>query len=886
VATAPVFPNYLQMRERLPLWVWQVLRVVGVGAALSVCALLFLRPESGLFVFWGLFVPTLPLLFLLAPGLWRNVCPMASLNQMPRLLGRSRGLVLPDRLKEYGYVVGIGLFLAVVSTRRILFNESGPALGLLLLVMLAAALAGGLLFKGKSGWCGSMCPLLPVQRVYGQSPFLTVRNSHCRPCVGCTKNCYDFNPAVAYLSDLYDQDRNYGAYRKFFVSAFPGVVLAFYTQPGPPVQSALELYLQFGLYVCVSAGSFFALESFLKVTTNRLTALYGAAALNLYYWFNFPVLAASIGGLVGQPVPDWAIWGARLALLAVSAAWVARTYAKEPVFLSHALASTSARIPAHRLAAHRVATAGKPEVTLMPDERRVVAEPGSTLLEVIEGAGLRIESGCRMGMCGADPVAILSGAENLSAPTEDERVTLRRLGLAENARMACCARVDGAVSLSLAPERAAAGAAGAPELEPDPEVGRVVVVGNGIAGVTAADHVRRLHPDCEIHVVAREQHHLYNRMALTRVVYGRTAMQGLFLLPDEWYDQHRINCWLNTEAIAIDAEARRVVLGTGETLEYDRLILATGSRSFVPPIDGFGMPGTLPLREASDALAIRSFAQQHRCREAVVAGGGLLGLEAAYALLKLGLRVTILERGDWLLRRQIDPRAGELLDGYLKGLGAQVLHRSEAASLEGDGRVRRVRLRDGRALPCELFLACLGIAPNVELARMAGLAVNRGVVVDAGMRTSAPGIFAAGDVAEVDGQLHGLWPAAVEQAEVAAVNAVGGQRVHKGSVPTTILKVVGIDLTSIGQIEPSSADGIVIALEDPTQHRRRKLVIEDGTVVGAVLLGYPLDAPAVIAAVKQRVDVRAHLGRLEAGDWAVLGELTGVNAKAARSAVA
>src|SRR5439155_14999484 len=133
-------------------------------------------------------------------------------------------------------------------------------------------------------------------------------------------------------------------------------------------------------------------------------------------------------------------------------------------------------------------------------------------------------------------------------------------------------------------------------------------------------------------------------------------------------------------------------------------------------------------------------------------------------------------------------------------------------------------------LPCELFLACLGIAPNLELARAAGLAVNRGIVVDARMRTSAPDIFAAGDVAELDGQIHGLWPAAVEQAEVAAVNAVGGDRVHAGTVPTTILKVVGIDLTSIGRFEPASADDVVIALEDPTHHRYRKLLIEGGAV--------------------------------------------------------
>ena len=275
------------------------------------------------------------------------------------------------------------------------------------------------------------------------------------------------------------------------------------------------------------------------------------------------------------------------------------------------------------------------EVIVEPEGERISVASNRTLLETIESQGLPIESGCRMGLCGADPVCILAGMENLSKIGSDERKTLERLGLKPSTRLACMARVRGPVKLALTPEK--------PEVyqssivagfRHDTSVKRVVIVGNGIAGVTAADHIRRRHPHCEIHLVGREPHHLYNRMGITRLIYGRSAMQGLYLLPDQWYEDFNITCWLNTQVTQIDSQQRQIALGTGEILGYDRLILTTGSRSFVPPIAGFGGAGTFVLRTAEDAMSIRAYVQKQSCRNAVVAGGGLLGLEAAYGLNK------------------------------------------------------------------------------------------------------------------------------------------------------------------------------------------------------------------------------------------------------------
>ncbi len=862
------FPNYTQMRRRVPLWAWHVGRVVSVCSAIGLCVLLVLKPDTGLKLWWKLAIPSLPLLWLTAPGLWRNLCPLAASNQTPRLLRFTRGFTIPDWYREYAPVVGMAAFILLVASREPLLNTSGVATAVLIGASLVGALLGGVVFKGKSGWCSSICPLLPVQRIYGQTPFATVPNSHCQPCVGCTKNCYDFNPRVAYLADLYEDDRHYTGYRKFFVGAFPGLILCYFTLPAHISPGAD--YARFALYIAASAGSFFLAETLAKVSVNKITALYGAGAISLFYWYAAKVLS---GTLTGSDSTAWFVWGLRGAVWALAAVWLVRTWRKEAVFVEQASTPPPVRLGAQALDAARAQQAGNPEITFEPSGLRLVAKPGATLLDLAESGEQPVEAGCRMGVCGADPVCVVAGMENLSAISGDEQATLERLGYAESTRMACCARVNGPVTISLTPERAGAAPSKRVEgFEYDPGVERVVIVGNGIAGVTAADHVRRRHPDCQIDVVANEPYPLYNRMGIARLVYGRSAMVGLQLLPDSWYEENRVNCWLNTFATALDRERRELKLGTGETLPYDRLILATGSDSFVPPIPGYGAAGTFVLRRASDALAIRTFAQEHRAEHAVIAGGGLLGLEAAYALHKIGLHVTVLERGPTLLSRQLDERAAELLRDYLEGLGLHIMLACETHSLraeEADGgqaRLCEALLADGRALPADVFLVAAGIAPLIELAREAGLEVGRGVVVDDSLASSDPHVFAVGDVAEHRGRTYGLWPAAVEQGEIAAENALGGKRAYEGTVPVTMLKVVGVDLLSVGRFQAQDGD-TVIALEDPDEHSYRKLVISDGRIVGAILIARPQDAPHVTNAVKDGRDVSGLLEALQRGEW-------------------
>lgn len=869
----PRFPNYLQLPTVLPLSLWTGLRMACLAAALAVAATLFLAPHIGLPLFWMVIVPLLPAVFVLAPGIWRNVCPMAALNQLPRLLGITRGITHTPLVREYSYVLGIALFFALVSSRKWLFDASGPATGLLILLGLAGAFIGGLVFKGKSGWCSSICPLLPVQRVYGQTPVKRIANAHCRPCVGCSKNCFDFNPGVAYLADQYDSDKHYVGYRRVFVGILPGFIWAFFAIPAGADLSSV--YGGFALSSGLSLALFHLLDTFLKLPNNRLTVLFGATAFTTYYWFVSETWFKGLSLFSGHwLVPEMAPWGVRLAVVALALTWVWRSFQIEDAFVEQTVqraANQPAKLGEHAAAALKgVGEASQASVVIQPQNKTVPAQVGQSLLELIESCGDKIEAGCRMGVCGADPIAVRDGAHFLSPMGDDERNTLARLGHAPNTRMACSARLHkGCVHIALVPDKADLPAV-ATVREFDRAIQQVVIIGNGIAGVTAADHIRRRHPDCSIRLVAEENHALYNRMGITRLVYGRSAMQGLYLMPEAWYSDRAIEVLLNTTARAIDPARKQVHLADRETLDYDRLILATGSSSFVPPLQGWGGPGCYVLRSANDAMGVRAYAQHSGAQHAVVAGGGLLGLEAAYALHKLGLRVTVVERNAWLLHRQLDERGGRLLQGYLQSLGVHMRLGSQLQQLDsGDGPRYTVQLLDDEPLRADIFIVAAGISPNTELARAAGLDVNRGVRVDAHMATSAPGVYAAGDVAEWEGRVMGLWPVAVEQAEVAARNALGEPVAYQEPVLSTVLKVVGADLVSVGEHEGKDGDEILFE-ENLVEYRYRKLVIRDGRLKGAILIGWPALVETVSKAVKAGQDVAPVLDALRKGDWSGL----------------
>jgi NAD(P)H-nitrite reductase large subunit/ferredoxin len=508
----------------------------------------------------------------------------------------------------------------------------------------------------------------------------------------------------------------------------------------------------------------------------------------------------------------------------------------------------------------------------------VMAKKGEKLLDIAEASQVPIEHGCRMGMCGSDPVRILEGGENLSAMRSAERRTLERLGLGAGCRMACVSRVEGPVVVDPHPTLEGPAESGEPSLsavaaDRTRTIGRIVVVGAGVAGVTAAEELRRALPDAELTLIGDEPYAFYNRMGITRLVSESVSIESLYLNRRDWADSRKIDYRRGVAATGIDRAEGDVTLADGQRVPYDRLVIATGATPIVPPIDGFGAEGSFVLRTIDDAVQIQQHVRRRRCRTAVIVGAGLLGLEAAYYLAQLDVRVVVLDRGPWPLSRQLDEQAGALLWEMLHDLGIELLPRAEARRILADELVTGVELIEGGSIDAELCLVATGVLPKYELAETAGLDVAGGITVDDAMRTSDPHIFAVGDVVDHQGRRYGLWPASVEQAQVAARTMVGGEAAFRLVAQPARLKVPGIDLLSIGVVEAHGEESRSVVVSAYGTRRYRKLILEDGRLVGAIILGTPELFDDATAAVESRIDLSSELDALEHGKWQALSRL-------------
>jgi nitrite reductase (NADH) large subunit len=503
----------------------------------------------------------------------------------------------------------------------------------------------------------------------------------------------------------------------------------------------------------------------------------------------------------------------------------------------------------------------------------VLARPGESLLRIAEANQVPLESGCQMGVCGADPVRILAGAENLTPPSMDERVTLRRLALPADCRMACTARVRGHVTVALedaTPDTSVREDAAVGERRHSISRRRVVIIGNGVAGVTAAVELRERDPDVDIAILGAEPYDFYNRMVINKLLPESTAIDRLALLPSDWATSRRIRYLHGITARSIDRVRCEVTIDGADTLPYDRLLLATGAACHIPAIENYTKPGTFVMRTIDDVLRLREHIVERRCRRAVVVGAGLLGLEAASSIRETGIRVSILETAAWPLSRQLDRTAGTLVQQLMTDLGIKILPGVVARALLGGDRVEEVQLADGQRLTADCVLLATGIEPNVALAQRAGLAVDHGVIVNDRMATSDSRIFAAGDVAAYRGSIPGLWPVAMEQARVAAINMLGGDCRYDARVPPTRLKVPGLDVLSIGDVTRTDGPVQEICVDDDDPRQYRKLVLRTGKAFAAIVVGHQALHELVSEAVTANRDVSDVIPALQRGDWSVL----------------
>ncbi len=365
---------------------------------------------------------------------------------------------------------------------------------------------------------------------------------------------------------------------------------------------------------------------------------------------------------------------------------------------------------------------------------------------------------------------------------------------------------------------------------------RVVVVGNGMAGVAAVAEMVAGPSPPRITVFGAEPYVNYNRILLSDVLASAKSVQDAILNPREWYEGHGIDLHTGSRITALDLSQREVVTEGGDRCGYDRLLLAMGSTPFLPPMSGLDKCGVFTFRNIGDTEGmIRWSATRTR---AVVVGGGLLGLEAARGLTNRGMVVTVVHLMGHLMEQQLDAGAGALLRRRIERMGIGIRLGSTVGEILGGETVEAVRLSTGEILDAELVLVTAGIRPNVQLARDAGMAVNRGIVVDERMATSVDGVYAVGECVEHRGKTYGLVAPLIEQAKVAADSIAGEGRLrYEGSVTQATLKVAGVELTSMGQVTAASEADEELVYSDSGTGTYKKIVIRDNRVVGAILLG-------------------------------------------------
>ena len=385
----------------------------------------------------------------------------------------------------------------------------------------------------------------------------------------------------------------------------------------------------------------------------------------------------------------------------------------------------------------------------------------------------------------------------------------------------------------------------------------IVIVGSGVAGVTAARIIRENDSRARISIYSDENHLYYPRPRLYEVLSGEAEPQETYMFNGQWYKKREIAVHLNNKVSSIEIDEKTLLLENRSKVCYDKLLLANGAHPFLPPIPGVEKTGVFSLRSIEDALEIREYTK--KSEKAVIVGGGLLGLEFAASLRKLGQQVEVVEISHRLLPRQLDQDGATILKDRIESHGIRVELGVRTEKILGTKTVSGILLDRERELSCDLVLVSAGVRPNIDLAVEAGIEVNRGVVVDEYLQTSVNDVYAVGDVAEFGGRVYGIIPAALEQAKIAAMNMLeNGKHVYQGTIPSNTLKIVGIDLTSMGLVNPDESRYEEIKKIDKKKGVYKKIVLEQGRIVGAIILGDRKGVTSIKKLMDQQVDITKH----------------------------
>lgn len=379
----------------------------------------------------------------------------------------------------------------------------------------------------------------------------------------------------------------------------------------------------------------------------------------------------------------------------------------------------------------------------------------------------------------------------------------------------------------------------------------VVILGTGIAALSAATALRERNADCDILMLSNERALPYNRPMLTKNMLQKNGRDAFAVHGASWYAERNIRLITDEIVSSLDTERKLIGLSDDTTISYDKCIYALGARSFVPPLTGTHLPEAVTIRSLDDIERIAKLITG--IESAVVIGGGVLGLEAAWELKKAGLAVTVLEASERLLKRQLDLPASELLQSIAVKNDIQVRTDAITECIEGDEHVSGVRLKDGVLLPAQLVIVSTGVRANTKIAEDAGLTVKRAVVVNQYMETSAKNVWACGDCAEFDGVNYSIWPEATQMGETAGANAAGEHMAYSNPLPGLTLNTMHTSLFAIGDVgvDPHQVYEVTRTCDENAKTMHTEYHV-NGKLVGGILIGDPSSMEALLSAMPAR----------------------------------
>ncbi|HEX9079348.1 MAG TPA: FAD-dependent oxidoreductase [Desulfuromonadaceae bacterium] len=404
-----------------------------------------------------------------------------------------------------------------------------------------------------------------------------------------------------------------------------------------------------------------------------------------------------------------------------------------------------------------------------------------------------------------------------------------------------------------------------------------VIIGNSVAAVGAIRSIRNIDQEGNITVISRERHVAYGRPLISYLLGGLVTEKRMAYLPEDFYEKNRVNLLLNSEAVALDCDKKRVKLAGGDSVPYDRLLIATGGDPFVPPIEGLaGKEKVFTFTTWDDAAKLKGIS--HDIGRVVVIGGGLIGLKAAEGLHLLGKQITIVELADRILSNAFDRPAGRIVAKKMKANGIDVITEDTVVRIEGEGSdIHGATLKSGDFIPCDTVIVAIGVRPAATFLKGSKVEVNRGIVVNELMETSAAGIYAAGDVAEAQDFFTGqknpmpIWPDAYIQGDIAGSAMAGGDKSYKGGLAMNSLELFKVPTISMGISNPIDAKEFeILTFQDLENYQYRKIVLKGNLLVGAVLVGNVERAGIFAGLIREKMDIAPFRDSLLAPDFGII----------------